>query len=756
MKMMTTTTMTMTINRRGTTGNGGASADTSANPPLTRKRSGGVLPRPMATAIGLPLLILATLSHAETTSADTGASDNTESNQEDWLDLEEIRVTAPEQTPSEAATQVLDQQSIQGNRSQSLGALLESMPGVSNASFGQGVARPVVRGLSGNRVQILTNGADSADLSAMSSDHAPMADLAAANQVELVRGPAAFRFGSGILGGIVNVQDQRIHDTELDGINGEVTLGYSSNDQGWTRIARLDAGNGQTIVHIDGFDREGNNYHAGANGAQSGDRTGEILNSDTSSQGMALGLSRIFDNYGYIGLSISNLSSDYAVPNEDNDDTRVAPDQTRYDLRAELPLNSSWAEAWRLQLGWSDYEHDELTDDLVVGLFIQEFREWRTELDYQTESGWVGTLGIGSNQRNFELCHDHSGCEQIADHSDEDWDGTQGSDFTLYEGYKFAHDTPMPATVNRDIIGFWHADQQLIFGQLSLGGRIEQRQIEADETVISASFRQDESYYKTRQYTPVSLSASLTYDLNDVSQMIATLSRLQRAPTTDELYWNGDHHATFSFQLDNPDLKLETARALDISWQSYPDANASQWRISGYFYDYQDYIYNDLKEFTDPYHGNRVYRHEQTDARLAGVDATWVHPINEQWGLDMGASLTRGWLVQSGDDLPRMPADNLMLAINHQHNTTRLRAEVFYHARQTRVTAAETISPDWYQLNLSARTEIRFANQTLRLDAQLRNLTDQYGEQHTSYLKEYAPVMGRNLLLELQWPFGNG
>ncbi|MDO6806088.1 TonB-dependent receptor plug domain-containing protein, partial [Wenyingzhuangia sp. 1_MG-2023] len=91
------------------------------------------------------------------------------------LDLEEIRVTAPEQTPSEAATQVLDQQSIQGNRSQSLGALLESMPGVSNASFGQGVARPVVRGLSGNRVQILTNGADSADLSAMSSDHAPMA-----------------------------------------------------------------------------------------------------------------------------------------------------------------------------------------------------------------------------------------------------------------------------------------------------------------------------------------------------------------------------------------------------------------------------------------------------------------------------------------------------------------------------------------------------------------------------------------------------
>ncbi|MDO6805965.1 hypothetical protein Q4595_26145, partial [Wenyingzhuangia sp. 1_MG-2023] len=93
-------------------------------------------------------------------------------------------------------------------------------------------------------------------------------------------------------------------------------------------------------VHIDGFDREGNNYHAGANGAQSGDRTGEILNSDTSSQGMALGLSRIFDNYGYIGLSISNLSSDYAVPNEDNDDTRVAPDQTRYDLRAELPLNS--------------------------------------------------------------------------------------------------------------------------------------------------------------------------------------------------------------------------------------------------------------------------------------------------------------------------------------------------------------------------------------------------------------------------------
>lgn len=313
----------------------------------------------------------------------------------------------------------------------------------------------------------------------------------------------------------------------------------------------------------------------------------------------------------------------------------------------------------------------------------------------------------------------------------------------------------MPSTVSRDIIGFWHADQPLTFGQLSLGGRVEQRQIQADESVISASFRQGEAYYKNRHYTPVSLSASLTYDLNDISQMIATLSRLQRAPTTDELYWNGDHHATFSFQLDNPDLGLETARALDISWQSYPAANASQWRISGYFYDYQDYIYNDLKDFTDPYHGNRVYRHEQTDARLAGADANWTQPLSEQWTLDVGASLTRGWLVQSGDPLPRMPADNLMLAFSRQHAHNRLRAEVFYHARQTRVATAETISPAWYQLNLAARTEIRLANQTLRLDAQLRNLTNQYGEQHTSYLKEYAPIMGRNLLLELQWPFGD-
>ncbi|MFK4754624.1 TonB-dependent receptor [Oceanobacter antarcticus] len=731
------TTTNMTINRPTATGNGG-------NPVSSRQT--GTPRRLTAAVISLPLLWLAALSQVEAETAPEAASH--------WQDLEEVRVTAPEQTPSEAISPVLDQESIQGNRSQSLGALLESMPGVSNASFGQGVARPVVRGLSGNRVQILTNGADSADLSAMSSDHAPMADLAAANQVELVRGPAAFRYGSGILGGIVNVQDSRIHDTELDGIDGEVTLGYSSNDQGWTRIARLDAGNGQTIVHIDGFDREGNNYHAGANGAQSGGRSGEIFNSDTSSQGMAFALSRIFDNYGYLGLSISNLSSDYAVPNEDNDNARVAPDQTRYDLRTELPLDSSWANTWRLQLGWSDYEHDESTDDLVVGLFIQAFREWRTELDYQTESGWNGTIGIGSNQRSFELCHDHSGCEQIADHSDESWDGSQGPDFTHYEGYDFAHDTPMPSTVSRDIIGFWHADQPLTFGQLSLGGRVEQRQIQADESVISASFRQDEAYYKNRHYTPVSLSASLTYDLNDISQMIATLSRLQRAPTTDELYWNGDHHATFSFQLDNPDLKLETARALDISWQSYPAANASQWRISGYFYDYQDYIYNDLKDFTDPYHGNRVYRHEQTDARLAGADANWTQPLSEQWTLDVGASLTRGWLVQSGDPLPRMPADNLMLAFSRQHAHNRLRAEVFYHARQTQVAAAETISPAWYQLNLAARTEIRLANQTLRLDAQLRNLTNQYGEQHTSYLKEYAPIMGRNLLLELQWPFG--
>lgn len=682
-----------------------------------------------------------------------GAVDKVPSSEEHDV-IEEVVVTEQAPPPSSLSSPLLDEEALRGNRGSALGELLEDLPGVSNGSFGQGVARPIVRGLSGNRVQILSNGSDTADLSAMSSDHAPMADIAAADSVQLIRGPSALRYGNSVLGGVVNVQSGRIHEDAYEGLGGRLTAGYATNHQQSTLIGLLDAGDGTNAIHLDAFKRKSDNYHSGSGtGSQ---RSGEILNSDTESQGTGFGYSRRFER-GYTGVSLSHLSSDYAVPNEDNADARVKPIQRRYDFKSGVELDSEWLSYWQAQLAWSDYEHDETLDGQVDGLFLQTYGEAQTELTYALNSGWHGFFGLAYSQRYLELCHDHSGCPDIPDRSNDTWDGTQGSDFTVHHGYEFAHDTPMPLTTTKDAAIFLtghkalraHADRNM---SIELGMRYQPRTISANPDSIRANFRRDENYYQDRKFKPLTLSAALDVDLTPNTYLIVTLSRQQRAPAADELYWNGDHHATFSFQLDNPDLRMETAHALEANWHGKIDK--SQWQLAGYFYDYSGYIYNDLKTFTDPFHGNSVYRHEQEDARLAGLELGWEYSLTEQLVWKTQAATNRGWLTDNGgEQLPRMPSDNLSQRMEYRYNQGQLAAEWQYQAPQNRLGPAETATDGYYQINLVWHAQYQMLKQLLEVDLKVNNLTNRYGQQHVSWLKDYAPVMGRNISMEISAPF---
>ncbi|MGB1090830.1 MAG: TonB-dependent receptor [Oceanobacter sp.] len=668
----------------------------------------------------------------------------------DESNVEEVVVTGHQPSPSSASSPLLSEEELQGNRGGTLGELMESIPGVSNASFGQGVARPVVRGMSGNRVQILSNGSDTADLSAMSSDHAPMADLAAASSVQLMRGPSALRFGNSVLGGVVNVESGRIHEFAHEGLSGSVTAGLTSNNQQTTLIGTLDAGDGSNTLHLDGFTRHAENYSAGqGSGSQ---RSGEILNSDTSSFGAGIAYSRQFDELdGYLGLSISQLGSDYAVPNEDNEDARVKPLQTRYDLKGAFYQDIGPVYRWQIQAAHSDYEHDETLGAVVVGLFDQTYDELQTEFTYELESGWHGHFGFGYSQRDLALCHDHSGCPEIPDRSISSWDGTQGADFLSYQGYEFAHDTPMPLTTTKDTSLFITGSQLMdVFelpAELELGLRYQPRTISANPDSIRTNYRRAASYYEDKTYHPLTASASLELEVSAESHVLITLSRQQRAPVADELYWNGDHHATFSFQLDNADLDMETAHAIDLSWEGSNDSN--DWQVSTYFYDYSGYIYNELKDFSDPYHSNNVYRHEQADAQMTGLELSWNHALTERWNWLSKAASNRGWLKDSGDDLPRMPADNLSQQIKYLTNTGIVQAELQLFATQNRTGSGETATDGYYLLNLAWSTEQALAGIDYQLNLKANNLTDQFGQQHVSWLKDYAPVMGRNLMLEV-------
>src|SRR5690554_430637 len=653
---------------------------------------------------------------------------------------------------------ILNKDQLDANSGNTLGTLLSNTPGIANADFGAGVGRPVIRGMSGSRVKILQNGSDASDLSAMSSDHAPMAEASSAEQIEIIYGPSTLIYGGGAIGGVVNLIDRRIHEQPQEGVSGDVNAHYSSVDQGYNTNALIDFGHQNWTLHLEGFKRDADNYRSGrASDAPKGYNKGRIGNSDSNGQGGAVALSWADADTGFFGASISTLEYDYGVPNLDpHHEFRVVPKQTRYDIKGAWRPDASsvlgWIEEWRTELSFNDYEHAETEPGLNVGLFDQESWELQSRIRHRFMGEWSGTFGLQAKFQELALCHDHDGCVGIPSHSGI-WNGTQGHNMQPrpnFGGYAYAHDTPMPTTKTLQTGIFIVEQRDWAYGTLELGARIDHISIEANPDPIDHLYRQERSYYDDKTFTPTSLSAAATWILNDEQRLGFSIARVQRAPEASELYWNGDHHATFAFQLDNPELSLETAYTFDLNWLYQGERD--RLRLAAYVYHFNDYIYNDLKPYRDPFHGDQVYRHEQLDARFYGAEASWQHNLNDAWHVDVNADFVRAETT-SGDPLPRTPPASLLVALNWERNGWDARAEAKGIAKQSQTAATEDSTAGFILLNLYANYRHLLPHGELKWQVQVQNLTNEYTLNHVSYLKDHAPLPGRNVQFGVRYRF---
>lgn len=645
---------------------------------------------------------------------------------------------------------VIGKDELANGSGNTLGALLEGTPGVANSSFGAGVGRPVIRGMSGSRVKVLQNGVDAADLSAMSSDHAAMAEASSAEQVEVLYGPATLMYGGGAIGGVVNLVDSRIHERPKQGLQGEVFTQGSSVDRGYSTGAMLDAGKGNWVLHVDSFNRDAKDYRSGR---------GKVANSDSEGQGAAVALSWADGEHGFFGASISTLDYDYAVPNDEGESLRVRPKQMRYDLKGAWrpDANSAWGwiEEWRTELSFNDYEHAETEAEdgevLDVGLFEQQSWELQSRIQHRAVGQWQGSIGVQVKYQELELCHDHHGCDGIPSYSGA-WNGQMGTKLQNWyrEGHYFAHDTPMPSTETLQTGLFIVEQRDWEHGTLELGARVDQVRVSADAKPVQHAWRQASAYYRDKTFAPVTLSAAGTWVLDDYQRLGLSLARVQRAPEATELLWNGDHHATFAYQLDNPDLDLETAYTADVSWLYQSSQN--QLRAAIYYYYFEDYIYNDLKSFADPFHGETVYRHEQDNARFFGAELSWQHNLTDTWRVDVVADAVNAKLT-NGEALPRTPPASLLTALNWQKDGWTARVESKAVLKQNQVAANESSTSGFLLFNAYAGFKQQLSHGELQWQASLHNLADKYSLNHVSYLKEDAPMPGRNVQLGVRYKF---
>ena len=218
---------------------------------------------------------------------------------------------------------------IQQTPTQNFGDIFFSQPGATSSTFAPGASRPILRGLSDTRVRVQENGVGVGDVSDLSQDHAVPIDPLAIDKIEVYRGPAALRYGTQAVGGIVEAINNRIPTfAPFGGVAAEMKAGVNSVDNSWESALLLDAGSRNAAIHADISGRRASNYWIPSypylfptdpppvvNGRQP--------NSSLSAESASAGGSWLFDG-GYAGAAVTRFITDYQIPGIEASERPVA------------------------------------------------------------------------------------------------------------------------------------------------------------------------------------------------------------------------------------------------------------------------------------------------------------------------------------------------------------------------------------------------------------------------------------------------
>lgn len=618
------------------------------------------------------------------------------------------------------------------HREATLGETVAQQPGVSSTYFGPGASRPVIRGLGGDRIRVLQEGVGTADASSTSPDHAVAYDPLSARQVEIVRGPATLLYGSSAVGGVVNVLDNRVPDRvaerRLSGV-AELTGGTAADElMGGLSVG---GGGGHLAWHLDGLARRTDDVRipgfaeSAALRAQEED-TGErhaqvggvLENSATESAGGAVGGSWV-GSRGFLGLALSVLESEYGVPGghghedpgaaEEEEDVRIDMAQRRADVRGELRDPFAGFRAARVRIGLSDYEHRELEGTAVGTTFANQGLEGRLELSHHRWGAAAGTWGVQVARRDFE---------------------------------SVGEEAFVPPTLTTSWAVF--ALEELGTGpvKFQLGGRFERQQVEA---------RGDDP--GTRTAHGVSGSAGLSWSHGEDFVAGLTFARTLKLPNAEELFANGPHVATRAFEVGHRDLVREKSLGVDLSLRGKAGRLSGQANV--FLNRFADYIY---QQFTGRERsGLAEVRYVQGDAEFWGAEGEATlelhHAEPHHLDVEVGGDFVRARLRDTGQDLPRIPPGRFHGALHYGSPSANARVEVRRVMEQDRTGPFELPTEGYTTLDAMVSYRL-FAGERV-LDFVLRgsNLADAEARNHVSFLKDVAPLPGRDVRLSVRVGF---
>ena len=591
------------------------------------------------------------------------------------------------------STTTLNNEKLQRKRETSLGDTLQREAGINSGSFGPGAGRPVIRGLEGDRIRVLQNGLGTMDASAQSVDHGVPVDMLNTEQVDVVRGPMSLLYGASAVGGVVNVVNQRIHRQFDAGAISQFDLLSDSAYGGGAGSARLDWGKQQWMTHIDGSWRE-----AGDQRVSGGER---LANTQVHQEGVALGVSRVFSR-GYLGASFAHFGSQYGSVAEP--EVEIFLRQNRWELAGEYrPEESSWFDRLRVRSAQSDYQHDEREGGAVGTVFTNQGNESRLEF-MRSRGPWSHVAGVQTQL--FEFAADGA------------------------EAY-------LPTAQNRIVALFSFHERTLDELTVNFGGRVENANVEREE---AAQFGDA----TTRDFTGVSASAGVQRRWGSVTLGL-TGSYTERAPTFQELFSNGGHVATGTFEVGDHSLKKEKGHSLEATLRHATGRTGT--RLSAYLQEFADYVALIPQGTVDADSGFPIQHYQAVDARFYGMDAESAYRLSGNWSLKAKGDWVRGKNLDSGDDLPRLSPPRLGAGVEWEKGEWSWDTELMHAFEQQNLANNESATAGYDMWDMGVQRAFTGQASRLALYLRLKNLFDEKARNHVSTVKDIAPLPGRNVVV---------
>lgn len=642
---------------------------------------------------------------------------------------------------------VLDKDEMTHDLKPGLGDLLADMPGVSASSFGPSSSRPILRGEQGERAPVLVDGISSLDLSATDPDHAVTINPLTAQRVEVIHGPGALLYAPSAIGGVVNVIDTRIPRSLPKDVDGELLLNYgtAANERSGNLGIDVPLG-GHFVAHADGAYSKYGDLQIGGHVLSNrlrdlalaspdpdiralADLKGKLPNTEGRIDDLAGGLAYV-DGDLDIGISYNHHDARYGVPIRFSLDPNVEPEkptidahQDRGDIRANIPIHGFF-KLFEFRGGISRYRHNELeADGEVASRFFSNGGELRADLVQDELAGWGGTTGVQYLDQDARIRGDE---KYLPD--------SRKQDLGLFALQSLdAGKARFEAAARVDFARLHaNADQRIAEIVDEFGGESGENFVIGSEPIL-------------RSFTSVSGSVGSNYEFVPGWRAGLSLSHSERAPSIDELFSFGPHGGSQQFLIGDPDLRLEKSNGIELSLLQTTGPVRIQASI--YYSWFSNFIYQvPTGEIED--NNLAVYEYRQGKADYYGFELDVDPHFGKAFGIDWTGEFTTDAVrakIRHFGHAPEIPPLRILAGLTGTRGEVDGRVEVEHVTVQHDTAPNETPTPGYTITNVSFDWHAFAKNPALTLSLTANNLFDVNARRHSSDLKDYAPLAGRDI-----------